>query len=119
MQRNDCRPHFVERRRRFCVTWHRPLHLVPKGPPGTVRGKFSQARELYLNARRETANVAPGTWRKAVSLELAYGICYSPTLHRDESITPVPCRYHRSSGGISYCPIRQRVAENACRSGAC
>src|SRR5262245_56274795 len=98
MQRNDCRPHVVERRRRFRVTGHRPLHLVPEGPPGTVRGKFSPTRELYLKARRETANVAPGNWRKAVPLELACGVCSSPTLLRDESITPVPRRYDRSSG---------------------
>ena len=62
----------MERRRRFRVTRHRPLHLVPEGPTGAVRGKFSQAHELYLKARRETANIAPGNRRTAMPLELAY-----------------------------------------------
>src|ERR1700756_1651151 len=119
MQRNDCRPHFLERRRRFCVTWHRPFHLVPKGPPGTIRGKFSQARELYLQARREITNFALGNRRKAVSLALARGVSSSSTFQGNESITPVPCRYDRSPGRISYRPVRKRAAENASRSGAC
>ena len=77
----------MERRRRFRVARHRPLHLVPEGPPGTVRGKFSQARELYLKERREAASVAPGNRRKAVPLELAYGISSGSTFNGNESIT--------------------------------
>lgn len=87
MQRNDCRPDVVERRRRFRVTRHRPLHLVPERPPGTVRGKFSQARELYLKARREAASIAPGNRRKAVPLELAYGISSGSRFNGNETIT--------------------------------
>src|ERR1043165_4923964 len=118
MQRNNFRTYFVERRGRFRVTWHRSLHLVPKGAPGTIRGKFSQARGFYFKTRRETANVAPGSWRKAVSLELAQGVSSSSTFDRHESITPVPRRYDRSTGGISYRPVRKRAAQNACRSGS-
>src|SRR5436189_2785049 len=89
MQRNDCRAHVVERRRRLRVTGHRSLHLVSERAPRTVRGKFSQARELHLKARREIANASAGTRRKGLPLELAYGVCSSPTFHRDESIAPV------------------------------
>ena len=77
----------MERRRRFRVTRHRPLHLVPEGPPGAVRGEFSQARELYLKARREAASVAPGNRRKAMPLELAYGISSSTTFNGNDPLT--------------------------------
>src|SRR4029453_4548927 len=108
----------MERSGRFRGPGHRPLHLVPEGSPGTVRGKFSQACELYFKARRETANLAPGNGRKGVSVELAYRISSSSTFNGNESITYLPCRHGRSTGGISPGTVRQRASEDAGRSCA-
>src|SRR6266576_7262755 len=98
MQRNYLRTHCVESGRRLRVAGHRPFHLVPEGTARPFRRKFPQTRKLHLKARRQIANITLDERRTAMSMELARRVSSSATHTGDESVAPVSCRYHRSSG---------------------
>src|SRR6476660_4195585 len=109
MQRNYFRTHFVESGRRLRVAGHRSFHLVSEGAARPFRREFPQTRKLYLKARRQIANITLDERRTAMSMELAGRVFSSATHTGDESVTPVSCRYNRSSGRIPYCAVRRRA----------
>src|SRR5207245_5539622 len=98
MQRNYFRPHCVEPRRRLRVAGHRPFHLVSEGTARPFRRKFPQTRKLHFKARHQIANITLDERRTAMSMELACRVSSSETQTGDESVTPISCRYNRSSG---------------------
>src|SRR5437867_970556 len=71
MQRDCGRTYLMERRREFCLSWNRPLHLVSRRDARPVRRKFSETGELHLQSRRQTSAAAPRAERSDLPVEFA------------------------------------------------